>query len=511
MSTDLYPLLTSRLADDQLEISEVYRDTRRDNLSLCVYKGRQCVVHHLADVPENLRVHIEFECSRLEDATFLPRVYETVYADNQTTIVRQFAPGESLADAVRRGKHYATQQIISIARSLLQCLQELHEIGLEHLDVCAKNLIIAADGTAQLIRSSYVPSAYQQVSLESAFCCSPEQAGSIDRDVAAASDLYSSGVLLYLMITGQYPFPGDSVGDVLLAHMTQPVPAIESPKGVTVPRVLQSILNRLLQKDPTDRYQSAAAVIHDLSQLATAFDQGDADPSFSIGLLDHRESIVASPVLIGREEEIASFRSVLQQARSESNALTYVEGVSGSGKSRTIEEFSRIAAESGWKVFRGQCIQESSRRSLAAMHGVMEDFAGRIRDQDFDAKFRQQFDGEWNDLHVYFPNIEIFQHDDTSHESSVRPINEQRCLRTLSSFLNSIGSETQPALVVLDDCQWAEELTFRDSHPGGYAALNNVDKQQHHVMVVVASFDQEEVPQDHQVAKTESAPHASNI
>ncbi len=107
---------------------------------------------------------------------------------------------------------------------------------------------------------------------------SPEQAGSIDCDVGEASDLYSVGILLYQCLTGQPPFEGATVNSVLFQHMTAPVPPL-STSGIDVPRALEEVIQRLLRKDPRDRYQSAAAVLADLEVISTAVVQGDSGMS----------------------------------------------------------------------------------------------------------------------------------------------------------------------------------------------------------------------------------------
>ena len=130
------------------------------------------------------------------------------------------------------------------------------------------------------------------------------------------------------MLAGRKPFAGDDVGSVLLAHMTQPIPSLHQ-LNATVPQVLVEIVEKLLQKDPTDRYQTASAVLHDLRDLAQAIDAGQSNPRFSIGLRDRRASI-ADPILVGRTAEIQQFRDALDQARRVGNCLTLECGASAS-------------------------------------------------------------------------------------------------------------------------------------------------------------------------------------
>src|SRR5947208_14334991 len=88
---------------------------------------------------------------------------------------------------------------------------------------------------------------------------SPEGAGLLDQEVTGCSDLYSAGIVLYECLLGRPPFHGASVGEVLRQHMTVQ-PAELRGLGLSVPRALDEVIQRLLRKDPRDRYQSAQAV-----------------------------------------------------------------------------------------------------------------------------------------------------------------------------------------------------------------------------------------------------------
>ena len=113
---------------------------------------------------------------------------------------------------------------------------------------------------------------------------SPEQAGSIDADVAEPSDLYAAGIVLFHCLAGRTPFTGDTVGTVLFEHMTTPVPELRSLTRA-VPRALDELVQRLLRKDPRDRYQSAQAVLAEFNAIASALENGESDPQVVIGAL----------------------------------------------------------------------------------------------------------------------------------------------------------------------------------------------------------------------------------
>src|SRR5204863_312076 len=133
---------------------------------------------------------------------------------------------------------------------------------------------------------------------------SPEGAGLLDQDVTGCSDLYSSGIVLYECLLGRPPFQGTNVGEVLRKHMTVQPPELRS-LGLSVPRVLDEVIQRLLRKDPRDRYQSAQAVGSDLTVIAEALERGESEPALVVGLHDQRRTLT-EPAFVGRGQELAA-------------------------------------------------------------------------------------------------------------------------------------------------------------------------------------------------------------
>src|SRR5690606_27134950 len=128
--------------------------------------------------------------------------------------------------------------------------------------------------------------------VEAARSISPEQGGLIDQDVAETSDLYSAGITLYHCLSGVCPIPGDEVGTILIAHMTETVPRLRT-LGVELPAALDELIARLLRKEPRARYQSAQAVLADLSAIWEGGSSGEPDPEVVIGAHDQRGTLAA--------------------------------------------------------------------------------------------------------------------------------------------------------------------------------------------------------------------------
>jgi two-component system sensor kinase len=120
-----------------------------------------------------------------------------------------------------------------------------------------------------------------------------------------------------------------------------------------VPGALDELVQRLLRKDPRDRYQTAAAVVADLKQLGIELAAGNPDPSIVIGIHDERRTIT-EPAFVGRATELAALDGELERARRGDGSLVLVEADSGGGKSRLLDELAQRSGAGGAWVLRGQ-------------------------------------------------------------------------------------------------------------------------------------------------------------
>ena len=332
--------------------------------------------------------------------------------------------------------------------------------------------------------------------LEKARYISPEQAGAIEHDVGEASDLYSAGVVLFECVTGRPPFDGDDAGSILFEHMTANVPQLRSA-GLGVPRAFEEIVHRLLKKDPRDRYQRAEAVLADLEAISQAIDNGEEDPELVIGGLDRRRTIT-EPSFVGRGNDLAQFDVVAEGALRGAGGLITLEGASGSGKSRLLVEVAQRTRRLGVWVLRGQGSTEVGQRPFRMIEGIVDAFVAATRsDPTLADRVRDELGPECGTVCEALP--ELAQALVPVPQKGVAPeaFGELRIIQALAAFLDAISSAERPALVVLDDCQWADQLTVRLLHR--WHARRSECGARH--TSVVAVFRSEEVGENHLLRK----------
>ena len=245
-----------------------------------VYKAVQIASPH-----RNVAIKILKEEYR-EDAAFLRRFEQEAHAVlglNHENIVRsydvgsdeglpyivlEYVEGSTLKECIRAQGRFQARSAVNIAAQVLDALSHAHERGIIHRDVKPQNIIVNSRGHAKLTDFGIARNADASTVtysgsniIGSVHYLSPEQA--MGKQVTAESDIYSMGITLYEMITGELPFDGDTTVSVALKHIQQEItpPIALVP---TLPRALNDVILKATNKQPQLRYHSARAMRQDL-------------------------------------------------------------------------------------------------------------------------------------------------------------------------------------------------------------------------------------------------------
>jgi serine/threonine-protein kinase len=190
-------------------------------------------------------------------------------------IVMELIDGENLAEILRERGFLPPPAAAGIAEQIADGLSVAHERGIVHRDIKPSNILLTRDGRAKVVDFGIARALVEAqltlpgTTLGSVHYFSPEQARG--EPVTAASDLYSLGLVLFEMLTGQRAWTGDTAGAVALARLGNPPPRPSSLRA-DVPPALDAIVARALALDPQDRFASAGT-------MAAALGSFLADPS----------------------------------------------------------------------------------------------------------------------------------------------------------------------------------------------------------------------------------------
>jgi serine/threonine protein kinase len=210
------------------------------------------------------------------------RIYDWGGTENgeASYIAMEYAPGGTLEDRILEDGALPPYKAVEVASQIAEALGFAHECGVIHRDIKPQNILLSALGGAKvtdfgLARAAYSTSLSQtSLVVGTASYMSPERAMGGPAD--PRSDLYSLGVVLYEMLTGELPYEGDSSVTIAVKHVIEP-PRAPGEVNSEVPEGISAITQKLLAKDPGDRYTSATQLIEDLRRVSDGLPPAFAD------------------------------------------------------------------------------------------------------------------------------------------------------------------------------------------------------------------------------------------
>lgn len=218
--------------------------------------------------------------ARLEHPNIVPIYVTGTTADGQPYIAMQYINGGSLSDYLRQlteqKQWLSTIYALSIVRQIADALRVAHQAEIIHRDLKPSNILLRRDGTPVL--SDLGIAAIQQATtrltqtgnvLGTPTYMSPEQGGG--KNVDGRSDIYSLGIILYELLSGQLPFEADSPWAMIHQHIYEPPHPLEQFRPDLTPQTLQ-IVATCLQKEPANRFHSAAELVTALDKAMAAED-----------------------------------------------------------------------------------------------------------------------------------------------------------------------------------------------------------------------------------------------
>jgi len=195
------------------------------------------------------------------------KIYDVGFTDEIQFIVMEYIDGITLKEFIEQQGVLKWKDALHFITQILRALQHAHDKGIVHRDIKPQNIMLFTDGSIKVMdfgiaRFSRIDGkTLSDKAIGSVHYISPEQAQGEMTD--ERSDIYSVGVMLYEMLTGRKPFDGDTAVNVALKHMQETaVPPREIMPAI--PEALEEIVIHAMEKQPAQRYQSAAEMIRDI-------------------------------------------------------------------------------------------------------------------------------------------------------------------------------------------------------------------------------------------------------
>ena len=230
-------------------------------------------------------------------------VYDVGEDENVYYIVMELVEGITLKQFIEKKGYLDQREATGIAIQIARALEAAHQNYIIHRDIKPQNIIISREGKVKVtdfgIAKAVTSNTITSSAMGSVYYISPEQARGGYSD--EKSDIYSLGVTLYEMLTGQVPFSGENTVSVALSHI-QEEPINVRTLNPEISASLDRIVQKCMQKKPERRYISAVELIDDLKQSVNNTN-GDFVKLASTVVTD-------APTIILSEEEVSTIRSV---------------------------------------------------------------------------------------------------------------------------------------------------------------------------------------------------------
>ncbi|WP_437765334.1 protein kinase [Sorangium sp. So ce281] len=352
--------------------------------------------------------------------------------------------------------------MLTLIRRLCAPLAYLHGEGLVHRDLKPANIVLQDDERPVLvdlgIAVHFGGAGREELDVDplagSLAYTAPEQLQG--EPVDARTDLYALGCILYECVTGRPPFVGDASS--LCKQHRSASPRRPSALVTGLPAALDDLILTLLAKNPQRRVQYATDVATKLVALGAAAERDEGPPP---------RVYLYRPVLAGRTDAVCKLQVMAQRAASERRgAIALVRGESGSGKTRLVREVSRATAQGlPLRVFSGVCIAPGAGEAgaTAAMAAPLQPLRTTLlaaidqaRASETDAD--RLFGGRREVLAAYVPELRALG---SPSEPAPLPPSQarKRVVSALRETLRALA-EARPLCLLLDDLQWADDLTL---------------------------------------------------
>jgi predicted Ser/Thr protein kinase len=241
-----------------------------------------------ADKHEHLmRFQREAEVSGLLNHPGIVAIYDVGEEEGYGPfLAMEYVPGKPLDGLMKEGGALPTKEKLRIAAGLAEALDHAHAKGIIHRDVKPGNVMVGEDGRTKLMDFGIAKREDASLTQTGIFLgtpsyASPEQIreGTVD----SRSDIFSFGVLVFELMSGQSPFPGTSINTILYRIVNEPPIEVQPPVLGVLPEGWRRVFDKVLAKRPEDRYATCAAFVRDL--LDAVVDLGKEDRRELLGLL----------------------------------------------------------------------------------------------------------------------------------------------------------------------------------------------------------------------------------
>ncbi|WP_341733198.1 AAA family ATPase [Microcoleus sp. EPA2] len=377
-------------------------------------------------------------------------------------------------------------EFLEIALQLSDILHYLYQNRVIHKDIKPANILIHPETKqVKLIDfsiSSLLPKETPEIKnpsgLEGTLAyISPEQTGRMNRGIDYRSDLYSLGITLFELLTGNLPFISEDPMELVHCHIAKQPPLARgnglSNIGEEIPQVLAEIVMKLMAKNAEDRYQSALGLKHDLEHCLHQWLETRKIEGFEIGKRDICDRFTIPEKLYGRESEVRELLEAFDRVANPSqppqgkgeprgSEMMLVAGFSGLGKTAVVNEVHKPIVRQRGYFIKGKFDQFNRNIPFSAFVQAFRDLMGQLLSesdaqlQRWKAKIIEVVGENGQVLIEVIPELENIIGTQPAAPELSGSAAQNRFHLLMQNFVQIFTSIEHPLVIFLDDLQWAD-------------------------------------------------------
>ena len=436
--------------------------------------GRNIIIKQLKPNPTPERVawfKREYKIIKSIQITGVIKAYELKYEKGQWTMILEDFGGESLC-RIQKYHRFTLEECLTLAIVITTILGKIHQNRIIHKNINPSNLILNPySGEVKFIDfgiATELPKENQSLQHPSKVegtlaYISPEQSGRMNREIDYRTDLYSFGITLFELLTGEPPFQSANALDLIHQHIAKQPPS-PSELNPEIPNTVSAIILKLLAKNAEDRYQSAYGLQMDLEECQRQWLAKNRIDEFEIGQKDRNNQFQIPQKLYGREKDIEKMLAVFNSIMQGSSELLLITGYTGIGKSALAQEMYRPITRTQGYFIVGKCDQYQRTQPYAPLIQAFQLLIQQIlaespdRIAEWQSKILSALGDKCQIIIDVIPQLNLILNQKTTNtEAEAR----NRFNVIFQKLVSVFASKDHPLVLFLDDLQWANVATLK--------------------------------------------------
>lgn len=407
------------------------------------------------------------------------------------------------------GAYLAVNQLemgdfFNLALQLVDIVGELHQGDIIHKEIKPSNIIIDVEKMELKLvdlsaSTKLLEEPFHHPSLgmfgEDLGYISPEQTGRINRPIDYRTDFYSLGVTLYEMLTGQLPFQCIDNQELIYCHIAKRAPSVLTARR-NIPKMLASIIEKLLEKMPEDRYASIVGIKSDIQECYKQWIVKRNVSEYSLGANDIQDRLSFSRNLYGREQQVHQLIQAFKRVGQSAKEIVFVSGYSGIGKTSLVKEVYKPIVEHRGYFIQGKFDQLQRGIPYSAIVNAFGALVkqliaeGAERLDEIRTYLTHTLGNIGQVLIDVIPEVELIIGKQPAVPLLSPTEAQTRFNLVFQNFVRVFATANHPLVVFLDDLQWADNssLSFIE---------NLMQDRETKYMLIIGAYRDNEINENH--------------